>query len=80
MRTRADSELSFDYMFDSSGKLAGMKGSVSVRTIGPTLPGETEPPLFADWVGEADLLPGSDGKIPPQRQFEIGGIVGRQPM
>ena len=61
----ADSELSFDYMFDGSGKLAGLKGSVSVRTIGPTLPGETEPPLFADWVGEADLLPGSDGKIPP---------------
>jgi hypothetical protein len=60
----ADSELAFDYMFDGAGKLVGLKGSVSVRTIGPTLPGETEPPLFADWVGEADLLPGSDGKIP----------------
>jgi hypothetical protein len=61
----ADSELAFDYTFDGAGRLAKLKGSVSVRTIGPTIPGETEPPLFADWVGEADLLPGSDGKIPP---------------
>jgi hypothetical protein len=61
----ADSELAFDYTFDGAGKLAGLKGSVSVRTVGPTIPGETEPPVFADWVGEADLLPGSDGKIPP---------------
>jgi len=61
----ADSELAFDYMFDGAGKLAGLKGSVSVRSTGPTIPGETDPPLFADWLGEADLLPGSDGKIPP---------------
>jgi hypothetical protein len=61
----ADSELAFDYTFDGAGKLAGLRGSVSVRTIGPTLPGETEPPLFADWVGEAELTPGGDGKIPP---------------
>ncbi len=61
----ADSELAFDYTFDSAGKLAGLTGSVSVRTIGPTIPGETEPPLFADWVGRAELTPGSDGKIPP---------------
>jgi hypothetical protein len=59
-----DSELAFDYTFDGAGKLAGLKGSVSVRTVGPTIPGETEPPVFADWLGEADLTPGSDGKIP----------------
>jgi hypothetical protein len=61
----ADSELAFDYTFDGAGKLAGLKGSVTVRSTGPTLPGETEPPLFADWLGEAELTPGSDGKIPP---------------
>jgi hypothetical protein len=61
----ADSELAFDYTFDASGKLANLRGSVSVRTVGPTLPGDTDPPLFADWLGEAELTPGSDGKIPP---------------
>jgi hypothetical protein len=60
-----DSELVFDYRFDGAGKLTGLHGSVSVKTIGPTIPGETEPPVFANWVGEAELTPGDDGKIPP---------------
>jgi hypothetical protein len=63
-RFASDSELSFDYIFDAGGKLAGLKGSVTVHSTGPTIPGETEPPVFADWLGEAELTPGSDGKIP----------------
>jgi hypothetical protein len=63
-RFGADSELAFDYIFDDRGKLAALKGSVTVRSTGPTIPGETEPPVFADWLGEAELTPGSDGKIP----------------
>jgi hypothetical protein len=59
-----DSELAFDYTFDASGKLTGLKGSVSVQSTGPTLPGDTDPPLFANWLGEAELMPGRDGKIP----------------
>jgi len=42
-----------------------LKGSVTVKTQPPPGPSDGEPMLFADWVGEADLLPGSDGKIPP---------------
>jgi hypothetical protein len=60
-----DSELTFDYSFDAAGKLAALKGTVTVRTVGPALPGDPEPPVFADWLGEAELTPGSDGKIPP---------------
>jgi hypothetical protein len=64
-RFAADSELAFDYFFDDAGKLIGLKGSVTVRSVGPTIPGETEPPVFADWLGEAELTPDSDGRIPP---------------
>jgi hypothetical protein len=61
----ADSELAFDYTFDGAGRLTELKGSVSVQSTGPALPGDTEPPLFANWLGEAELTPGSDGRIPP---------------
>ena len=63
-RFAADSELAFDYMFDGAGKLTELKGSVTVHSTGPTIPGETEPPVFADWLGEAELTPSADGKIP----------------
>jgi hypothetical protein len=60
-----DSELAFDYTFDASGKLIGLHGSVQVKSVPP--PGAD--PAFAvelaDWLGEADLTPGSDGRIPP---------------
>ncbi len=60
-----DSELSFDYTFDASGRLTGLHGSVQVKSVPP--PGAD--PAFAvelaDWVGEAELTPGRDGKIPP---------------
>jgi hypothetical protein len=63
----ADSELTFNYTFDGAGRLMGLRGSVTVRTIPP--PGmntiDGEPLLFADWLGEADLTPGIDGRIPP---------------
>jgi hypothetical protein len=64
-RFYSDSELAFDYTFDAAGKLAGLRGTVQVRSTGPTLPGDTDPPVFADWLGEAELTPGTDGKIPP---------------
>jgi hypothetical protein len=63
-RFYADSELRFDYTFDRYGKLVGLHGSVTVRSLQP--PG-ADPGLdteLADWVGDADLLPGSDGRIP----------------
>jgi len=65
----ADSELAFDYTFDASGRLTGLHGTVTVKSVPP--PGAIVPPGFvlADWLGEADLLPGSDGKIPPHRVF-----------
>jgi len=63
----ADSELAFDYTFDASGRLTGLHGTVTVRSVPP--PGAIVPPGFelADWLGDADLMPGSDGKIPPHR-------------
>jgi hypothetical protein len=60
-----DSELAFNYAFDASGKLIGLRGSVQVKSVAP--PG-VDPALaveLADWLGEAELTPGSDGKIPP---------------
>ena len=65
----ADSELAFDYTFDASGRLTGLHGAVTVRSVPP--PGAHVLPGFelADWLGEADLLPGSDGKIPPHHVF-----------
>jgi hypothetical protein len=61
----AESELAFDYIFDANGELQALKGSVSVHSTGPTIPGETEAPVFADWLGEAELTPGDDGRIAP---------------
>jgi hypothetical protein len=69
-RFYADSELAFDYTFDASGRLAGLHGSVTVKSVPPA--GTVAPgPGFelADWLGEADLLPGGDGKIPPHHIF-----------
>ena len=64
-RFYVDSELAFDYTFDASGRLTALHGSVQVKSVPP--PGAD--PAFAvelaDWLGEADLLPGADGKIPP---------------
>jgi len=65
----ADSELSFDYMFDVTGKLKEIKGSVQVKTVVPKLPGDAEPIDIPDWLGEATLTPGADGKIPPHHVF-----------
>jgi hypothetical protein len=59
-----DSELAFVYTFDASGKLVGLHGGVTVKSVAP--PG-ADPAMsvdLADWLGEADLTPGSDGKIP----------------
>jgi hypothetical protein len=60
-----DSELAFDYTFDASGQLRMLRGSVQVKSVAP--PGAD--PAFAvelaDWLAEAELTPGSDGKIPP---------------
>jgi hypothetical protein len=64
-RFYADSELAFDYRFNGAGKLTGLRGSVTVRTSPPPVEIGGEPMVFADWLGEADLLPGEDGKIPP---------------
>ncbi len=63
----ADSELAFDYTFDTSGRLTGLHGTVTVKSVPP--PGAIVPPGFelADWLGDADLMPGSDGKIPAHR-------------
>ena len=68
-RFYADSELAFDYMFDASGRLTGLHGSVTVKSVPPA--GAAPGPGFelADWLGEADLLPGGDDKIPPHHVF-----------
>ena len=65
----ADSVLAFDYTFDVSGRLMGLHGTVTVKSVPP--PGAIVPPGFelADWLGDANLMPGSDGKIPPHRVF-----------
>ena len=60
-----DSELTFDYMFDAAGRLTGLRGRVQVRSTPPAGATTVEPLELADWVGEADLFPGSDGRIPP---------------
>jgi hypothetical protein len=64
-----DSELAFDYTFDGAGRLTGLRGSVQVKSVPP--PGAD--PAFAvelaDWLGEAELTPGSDGRIPPHHVF-----------
>ena len=55
-----DSELTFDYTFDASGRLT----SAARRRGGEVVPppgGQKPTPGFemADWMGEADLTPGS---------------------
>lgn len=64
-----DSELMFEYTFDASGRLIGLHGTVQVKSVPP--PGTVVGQGFelADWLGEADLLPGSDGRIPPHHVF-----------
>jgi len=64
-RFYADSELAFDYTFDGAGRLIGLRGSVTVKTPPQAGGADGERMLFADWVGEAELTPGNDGKIPP---------------
>jgi len=61
------SELAFEYTFDSSGRLSALHGVVTVKSVPP--PGAIVPPGFVldDWLGDADLMPGRDGKIPPHR-------------
>jgi hypothetical protein len=63
-RFYADSELAFDYRFDAEGRLIALRGSVTVKTPPPPGANDAEPMVFADWVGEAELTPGEDGKIP----------------
>jgi hypothetical protein len=61
----ADSELTFDYMFDASGKLVGLYGTVQVKSVPPPGVDAGVGMELADWLGEAELTPGSDGRIPP---------------
>ena len=63
-RFTGDSELAYEYRFDGTGKLTGLRGSVTVKTPPQGGAGDGEKMLFADWVGEAELTPGADGKIP----------------
>jgi hypothetical protein len=59
-----DSELAFEYTFDASGKLVGLHGGVTVKSVAPPGTDAESASELADWLGEADLTPGSDGKIP----------------
>jgi len=72
-RFYTDSELAFDYTFDASGQLTGLHGTVTVKSVPP--PGAVVTPGFelADWLGDADLLPGSDGRIPPHHVLYTRG-------
>jgi hypothetical protein len=65
----SDSELAFDYSFDASGRLTALHGSVTVKSVPP--PGADPGAGFelADWLGEADLSPRSDGTIPPHHIY-----------
>ena len=56
-RFYSDSELAFDYLFDASGRLTELHGSVTVKSVPP--PGADPGTGFelADWLGEADLSP-----------------------
>jgi hypothetical protein len=68
-RFYSDSELAFDYSFDASGRLTALHGSVQVKSVPP--PGADFGPglELADWLGEADLSPRSDGTIPPHHIY-----------
>jgi hypothetical protein len=45
-------EVSFEYRYDSQGRLTGLKGSVE---------------FWNRWIGSADLYPEEDGSIPQRR-------------
>ncbi len=60
-----DSELAFDYSFDAMGRLTDLRGSVQVRSVPPLGADPSFAVELADWLAEAELTPGSDGKIPP---------------
>ena len=60
-----DSELTFDYSFDANGRLVALRGGVQVRSVAPGGQKLAAGFEMADWIGEADLMPGADGKIPP---------------
>jgi hypothetical protein len=64
-RFYSDSELAFDYTFDASGRLTGLHGSVQVKSVPPSGTDSGQGFELADWIGEADLSPRSDGTIPP---------------
>ena len=68
-RFYSDSELAFDYLFDASGRLTELHGSVTVKSVPP--PGADPGTGFelADWLGEADLSPRGDGTIPPHHVY-----------
>jgi hypothetical protein len=54
-----NTEVVFDYKFDPTGKLNGLKGTVSV---------------FGEWAAEANLFPNEDGTVPPYRvSYSQGG-------
>jgi hypothetical protein len=59
-----DAELAFEYMFDASGKLVALHGAIQVKSVPPPGAAPDASVDLADWLGEADLTPGSDGKIP----------------
>jgi hypothetical protein len=59
-----DSELAFAYTFDASGKLVGLHGGVTVKSVAPPGTDAEAASELADWLAEADLTPGDDGKIP----------------
>jgi hypothetical protein len=63
-RFSGDSELALDYTFDGAGRLTGLRGSVRVKTTPLASGSSGEKMLFADWVGEAELTPAADGRIP----------------
>jgi len=49
-RFSPESEVTFDYKFDATGRLNALEGSVKV---------------FGSWEGEANMLPDADGSVPP---------------
>jgi hypothetical protein len=59
-----DSELAFDYTFDALGRLTDLRGSVQVKSVPPPGADPSFAVELADWLAEAELTPGSDGKIP----------------
>jgi len=60
-----DSELAFDYTFDAAGRLVELHGSVQVKSVPPAGADPAFAVELADWLAEAELTQGSDGKIPP---------------